>query len=138
MSAGQRRVAGRRRRTKPTPSSLQRARWKLLQKQNPSPDLASARNYFEQGRRERPNQIWPQKGLAACRLEELKAHGIWDEGGYLRLLAEVKKLTLTHAKDPSLLALLKRVQDCGAGQTRPQKNRTAKWRENPPRKTRDL
>ena len=119
-------------------ASLQRARWKLLQKQNPSPDLASARNYFEQGRRERPNQIWPQKGLAACRLEELKAHGIWDEGGYLRLLAEVKKLTLTHAKDPSLLALLKRVQDCGAGQNRPQKNRTAKWRENPPTKTRDL
>ncbi|MDE3246109.1 MAG: protein kinase [Acidobacteriota bacterium] len=107
-------------------AALQRARWKLLQKQNPSPDLASARRYFEQGRRERPNQIWPQKGLAACRLEELKARGTWDEGGYLRLQAEVKKLLLAHAKDPTLLALLARVQDFGAGDNHPQKFKTAK------------
>ncbi|MBL0311507.1 MAG: hypothetical protein IPP78_02090 [Holophagaceae bacterium] len=99
-------------------ASLLRARWKVMQKQNPSLDLASARRHFEQGRRDKPNQLWPQKGLAACRLEELKARGAWDEGAYLRLLSEVEQLSLVHAKDPSLQALLTRVRDFGAVHSR--------------------
>ncbi len=99
-------------------TSLLRARWKLKQKLDPSLDLASARNYFEQGRREKPDQIWSQKGLLACRLEELKARGAWDEGAFMRLVGDAKKVLLVHAKDPSLHALLARIQDFGAAHGR--------------------
>ena len=99
-------------------TSLLRARWKLRQKLDPSLDLASARSYFEQGRREKPDQIWSQKGLLACRLEELKARGAWGEGAFMRLMGDANKLLLAHAKDPSLHALLARIQDFGAAHGR--------------------
>jgi hypothetical protein len=95
-------------------SSLLRARWKLHQKRDPSVDLASARSYFEWGRREKPDQIWPQKGLLACRLEQLKARGAWDEMAFMRLLGEAKRLSLVHAKDPGIKALLARISETGA------------------------
>ncbi len=95
-------------------ASLLRARWKLKQKVDPSPDLAASRNYFEQGRKERPNLLWPQKGLLGCRLEVLKARRVWDGIAFNQLLSEAKKLSLVHAKDPSIKALLARISDYGA------------------------
>ena len=96
-------------------ASLLRARWKLNQKLDPSSDLASARSYFEQGRREKPDQIWPRKGLLACRLEQLKAHRAWNEAAFMQLLNDAKKLSLTQAKDPGIRALVARIQEFGTG-----------------------
>jgi hypothetical protein len=96
-------------------ASLLRARWKVNKKLDPSSDLASARNYFERGRREKPDQIWPQQGLLACRLEQLKSRGVWDQAAFLRLLSEAKKLLLIHPKDPRIQALVARIQDFGVG-----------------------
>ncbi len=96
-------------------ASLLRARWKLKQKLDPASELASARNYFEQGRREKPDQVWPRKGLLACRLEELRARRAWDEAAFNRLLGEANKLALVQPKDPNIRALIARIQDYGAG-----------------------
>ena len=97
-------------------ASLLRARWKLHQNLDPTTDLASARSYFEHGRREKPDQIWPEKGLLACRLEQLKVRGARDGAAYIRLQRDAEKLAQLHAKNPSLQALLARIQEFGAAQ----------------------
>ncbi len=94
-------------------AALIRARWKLRQKMDPSEALVSARNYFEQGRRERPDQSWPQRGLLACRLEELRARKSWDNAAFQRLVGDAKKLSEARAKDPETQLLLTRIHTYG-------------------------
>ncbi len=95
-------------------ASLLRGRWKLHQNQDPSGELTAARNYFEQGRHEKADQLWPRKGLLAYRLELLKARGTWDDVAFAKLLEDAETLSRTHAKDLRIHALLMRILSFGA------------------------